>query len=172
MMASEIGADVNICKIGGLLHDIGKAVDHEVDGPHALIGADLAKRFGRSPAIVHTIAAHHTEEEPQTVEAVLVQAADAISGARPGARRETLESYIKRLEALENVANSFQGVEKSYAIQAGREVRIIVKPEAIDDLSAVRLARDVVKKIEESLDYPGQIKVTVIRETRAVDYAK
>jgi ribonuclease Y len=172
MMASEIGADVNICKIGGLLHDIGKAVDHEVDGPHALIGADLAKRFGRSPAIIHTIAAHHAEEEPQTVEAVLVQAADAISGARPGARRETLESYIKRLEALENVANSFQGVEKSYAIQAGREVRIIVKPEAIDDLTAVRLARDVVKKIEESLDYPGQIKVTVIRETRAVDYAK
>jgi ribonuclease Y len=172
MMAAEVGADVNICKVGGLLHDIGKAVDHEVDGPHALIGADLAKRFGRSPAIIHAIAAHHAEEEPQTVEAVLVQAADAISGARPGARRETLESYIKRLEALENVANSFPGVEKSYAIQAGREVRIIVKPEAIDDLSAVRLARDVVKKIEESLDYPGQIKVTVIRETRAVDYAK
>jgi len=172
MMASEIGADVNVCKIGGLLHDIGKAVDHEVDGPHALIGADIAKRYGRSPAIVHAIAAHHGEEEPQTVEAVLVQAADAISGARPGARRETLESYIKRLEALENIANSFQGVAKSYAIQAGREVRIIVKPEAIDDLTSVRLARDVVKKIEESLDYPGQIKVTVIRETRAVDYAK
>ncbi len=172
IMASEIGADVNICKIGGLLHDIGKAVDHEVDGPHALIGADLARRYGRSPAIVHAIAAHHGEEDPQTVEAVLVQAADAISGARPGARRETLESYIKRLEALEEIANSFQGVGKSYAIQAGREVRIIVKPEAIDDLATVRLARDVVKKIEESLEFPGQIKVTVIRETRAVDYAK
>jgi ribonuclease Y len=172
MMASEIGANVNVCKIGGLLHDIGKAVDHEVDGPHALIGADLAKRHGRSPVIVHAIAAHHGEEEPQTVEAVLVQAADAISGARPGARRETLESYIKRLEALETIANSFQGVEKSYAIQAGREVRIMVKPEVIDDLTAVRLARDVVKKVEESLEYPGQIKVTVIRETRAVDYAK
>jgi len=172
MMASEIDANVNVCKIGGLLHDIGKAVDHEVDGPHALIGADLAKRYGRSPAIVHAIAAHHAEEEPQTVEAVLVQAADAISGARPGARRETLEGYIKRLEALEDIANSFQGVEKSYAIQAGREVRIIVKPDTIDDLASVRLARDVVQKIEESLEYPGQIKVTVIRETRAVDYAK
>ncbi|MBU1879763.1 MAG: ribonuclease Y, partial [Chloroflexi bacterium] len=172
MMASELGANVNTCKIGGLLHDIGKAIDHEVDGPHALIGADMAKRHGRSPAIVHTIAAHHGEEEPQTVEAVLIQAADALSGARPGARRETLEGYIKRLEALENIANSFQGVEKSYAIQAGREVRIIVKPEAIDDLASARLARDVVKKIEESLEYPGQIKVTVIRETRAVDYAK
>jgi ribonuclease Y len=172
-MAAELGADVNIARTAGLLHDLGKAVDHEVEGPHALIGADLAKRFGKSPRIVHAIGAHHAdEEEPQTVEAVLVQAADAISGARPGARRETVESYIKRLEALENIANSFNGVEKSFAIQAGREVRILVKPEEVDDLYAVRLARDIVKKIEDSLEYPGQIKVTVVRETRAVDYAK
>jgi len=172
-MATELGADVTTARTAGLLHDIGKAVDHEVEGPHALIGADLAKRFGKSPKIVHAIAAHHADqEEPQTVEAVLVQAADAISGARPGARRETVESYIKRLEALENIANSFGGVEKSFAIQAGREVRILVKPEEVDDLLAVRLARDIVKKIEDSLEYPGQIKVTVVRETRAVDYAK
>lgn len=172
-MAAEIGADVNVARTAGLLHDIGKAVDHEVEGPHALIGADLAKRFGKSPRIVHAIGAHHAdEEEPQTVEAVLVQAADAISGARPGARRETVESYIKRLEALENIANSFTGVEKSFAIQAGREVRILVKPEEVDDLYAVRLARDIVRKIEDTLEYPGQIKVTVVRETRAVDYAK
>ncbi|MBI2953261.1 MAG: ribonuclease Y [Chloroflexi bacterium] len=172
MMAAEIGADVHVSRVAGLLHDIGKAVDHEVEGPHALIGADLAKRFGKSAKIIHAIAAHHSEQEPQTVEAVLVQAADAISGARPGARRETLENYIKRLEALEGVANSFDGVDRSFAIQAGREVRIIVKPEEIDDLGATRLARDIVKKIEESLEYPGQIKVTVVRETRAVDYAK
>ena len=172
MMAAELGADVVLARTAGLLHDLGKDVDHEVEGPHALIGADLAKRFGKSAKIVHAIAAHHGEQEPQTVEAVLVQAADAISGARPGARRETLESYIKRLEALELVANSFEGVDKSFAIQAGREVRIIVKPEQIDDLAAIRLARDIVKRIEESLEYPGQIKVTVVRETRAVDYAK
>lgn len=172
-MAAEIGADVNVARTAGLLHDLGKAVDHDVEGPHALIGADLAKRFGKSPRIVHAIAAHHADqEEPLTIEAILVQAADAISGARPGARRETVESYIKRLESLENIANSFSGVEKSFAIQAGREVRIIVKPEEVDDLSAVRLARDIVKKIEEVLEYPGQIKVTVVRETRAVDYAK
>ncbi|MDQ3695697.1 MAG: ribonuclease Y [Chloroflexota bacterium] len=171
-LASEIGADVNVAKTAGLLHDIGKAVDHEVEGPHALIGADIAKRLGRSSKIVHAIAAHHGEEEPQTVEAFIVATSDAISGARPGARREMVETYIKRLEALEGVANSFDGVEKSFAIQAGREVRILVHPESIDDLGAARLARDVSKKIEESLEYPGQIKVTVIRETRAVDYAR
>ncbi|MBI2864129.1 MAG: ribonuclease Y [Chloroflexi bacterium] len=172
VMASELGADTNICKRAGLLHDIGKAVDHEVEGPHALIGADLARRLSTAPKVVHAIAAHHGEEEPASVEAFIVSTADAISGARPGARRESLEHYVKRLEALEGVANSFTGVEKSFAIQAGREVRIIVKPEEIDDLASVRLARDIVKKIEDSLEYPGQIKVTVIRETRAVDYAK
>ena len=171
-LAAELGADVNVCKTAGLLHDIGKAVDHEVEGPHALIGADIARRLGRSAKIVHAIAAHHGEEEPQTVEAFIVATADAISGARPGARREMVETYIKRLEALEGVANSFEGVEKSFAIQAGREVRILVSPTQIDDLAAARLARDVVNKIEESLEYPGQIKVTVIRETRAVEYAR
>jgi len=172
VMASELGADVTICKRAGLLHDIGKAVDHEVEGPHALIGADIAKRFAVSPKVVHAIAAHHGDEESQSIEAVIVSTADAISGARPGARRESLEHYVKRLEALETVANSFAGVDKSFAIQAGREVRIIVKPDDIDDLGSVRLARDIVKKIEESLEYPGQIKVTVIRETRAVEFAK
>jgi ribonucrease Y len=171
-LAAELGADVNVAKTAGLLHDIGKAVDHEVEGPHALIGADIAKRLGRSSRIVHAIAAHHNEEEPQTIEAFIVQTADAISGARPGARREMVETYIKRLEALEGVANSFDGVDKSFAIQAGREVRILVQPNSIDDLGATRLAQDVVKKIEETLEYPGQIKVTVIRETRAVNYAR
>ena len=171
-LAAELGADVNVCKTAALLHDIGKAVDHEVDGPHALIGADIARRLGRSAKIVHAVAAHHGEEEPQTVEAFIVATCDSISGARPGARREMVETYIKRLEALEGVANSFQGVEKAYAIQAGREVRIMVQPDRVDDLGATRLARDVVKKIQESLEYPGQIKVTVIRETRAIDYAR
>ncbi|HAX24917.1 MAG TPA: ribonuclease Y [Thermomicrobiales bacterium] len=171
-LAAELGADVNVSKTAGLLHDIGKAVDHEVDGPHALIGADIARRLGRSARIVHAIAAHHGEEEPQTVEAFIVATADGISGARPGARREMVETYIKRLEALEAVANSFDGVEKCFAIQAGREVRIMVQPEKVDDLAAAKLARDIVKKIEENLEYPGQIKVTVIRETRAVDYAR
>lgn len=171
-LAAELGADVNVAKTAGLLHDIGKAVDHEVEGPHALIGADIAKRLGRSSRIVHAIAAHHNEEEPQTIEAFIVQTADAISGARPGARREMIETYIKRLEALEGVANSFDGVEKSFAIQAGREVRILVRPNTVDDMGATRLAQNVVKKIEETLEYPGQIKVTVIRETRAVDYAR
>lgn len=171
-LAAELGADVNVAKTAALLHDIGKAVDHEVDGPHALIGADIARRLGRSARIVHAIAAHHGEEEPQTIEAFIVATADAISGARPGARREMVETYIKRLEALEAVANSFDGVEKSFAIQAGREVRILVSPTKIDDLAATKLARDIVKKIEENLEYPGQIKVTVIRETRAVDYAR
>jgi ribonuclease Y len=172
MLAEEIGADINVCRRGALLHDLGKAIDHEVEGTHALIGAELARRHGVSPAVIHCIAAHHEEEEPQTVEAVVVQIADAVSGSRPGARMETLEHYIKRLEALEGLANGFQGVEKAFAIQAGREIRIIVKPEEVDDLASMRLARDISKKIEESLEYPGQIKVTVVRETRAVDYAK
>lgn len=171
-MAAELGANINVAKTAALLHDIGKAVDHEVQGPHALIGADIARRLGRSPAIVHAIAAHHFEEEPQTVEAFLVAAADAISGARPGARRETLDLYIKRLEALETVATSFPGVQRAFAIQAGREVRVMVQPDAVDDLGSLQLARNVAKKIEERLQYPGQIKVTVIRETRAVDYAR
>lgn len=171
-MAAEIGANITIAKTAALLHDIGKAVDHEVQGPHALIGADIARRLGRSPAIIHAIAAHHHDEEPQTVEAFLVIAADAISGARPGARRETLDLYIKRLEALETVATSFPGVQRAFAVQAGREVRVMVQPEQIDDLASIHLARDVAKKIEESLQYPGQIKVTIIRETRVVDYAR
>ncbi len=171
-IAAEIGADIGIAKTAALLHDIGKAVDHEVEGPHALIGAEIAKRLGRSSRIVHAIAAHHGEEEPATVEAFIVATADAISGGRPGARRDMLERYIQRLEALEGVANSFDGVDKSFAIQAGREVRILVRPDSIDDLGATRLARDVAKRIEETLEYPGQIKVTVIRETRSVDYAR
>jgi ribonuclease Y len=173
MIAAELGADVKAVKRAGLLHDIGKAVDHDVEGPHAQIGAEMAKRYGESPKVVHAIAAHHNEADaPQSVESIIVQAADAISGARPGARRETLESYVKRLEALENIANSFSGVEKSFAIQAGREIRILVKPEEVDDLGSIRLARDIAKKVEENLEYPGQIRVTVVREMRAVDYAK
>jgi len=172
MMASEAGADVKITKKAGLLHDIGKAVDFETEGPHALIGADIVRQWERSPEVAQAVAAHHGEVEITSAEGFLVSAADAISGARPGARRESLEQYLKHLEALESIANSFQGVEKSYAIQAGREVRVMVKPADIDDLGAMRLARDMVKRIEESLNYPGQIKVTVIRETRAVDYAK
>ena len=171
-MAAELGADVNICRRGGFLHDIGKAVDHEVDGPHAIIGADLARKLNVPPRVVHAIQAHHFEVEPQTVEAFLVAAADAISAARPGARRETVENYIKRLEALEDVALGFKGVDKAYALQAGREVRVMVKPDQVDEDDAWRLNRDIVKRIEDTLDYPGQIKVTVIRETRVVDYAK
>ncbi|WP_374049915.1 MULTISPECIES: ribonuclease Y [unclassified Sedimentibacter] len=172
IMAAELGADVKIAKRAGLLHDIGKAVDHEVEGPHVTIGEDLARKYKESKAIVHAIAAHHGDIEPQTVEAVLVQAADAISAARPGARRETLETYIKRLEKLEEISNSFEGVEKSFAIQAGREIRIIVKPEVTSDSSIILIAKDIVKKIEEEMEYPGQIKVNVIRETRATEYAK
>ncbi len=172
IMAAELGADVKVAKRAGLLHDIGKAVDHEVEGPHVTIGEDLAKKYKESKAVVHAIAAHHGDTEPQTIEAVLVQAADAISAARPGARRETLETYIKRLEKLEEISNSFEGVEKSFAIQAGREVRIMVKPEVTSDASIVLIAKDIVKKIEEEMEYPGQIKVNVIREIRATEYAK
>lgn len=172
MIAAELGADVNVAKRAGLLHDIGKAIDHEVEGPHVTIGADLAKKYRESAAVIHAIAAHHGDIEPHTVEAVLVQAADAISAARPGARRETLESYIKRLERLEKIADSFDGVEKAYAIQAGREIRIMVKPEKVDDTAAAFISREIAKKIEAELEYPGQIKVVVIREIRAVDYAK
>ncbi len=172
MIASELGANVNIAKKAGLLHDIGKAVDHEVEGTHAAIGADLVKQWEKSKDVVRGIAEHHLETSDVGVWGFIISAADAISSARPGARRESLESYLKRLRALEEIANGFKGVEKSYAIQAGREIRILVKPEEIDDLSAMRLARDIVKKIEEGLDYPGQIKVAVIRETRAIDYAK
>jgi ribonucrease Y len=172
IMAAELGADIKLAKRAGLLHDIGKAVDHEVEGPHVTIGADIAKKYRESAEVVHAIAAHHGDEEPKTVEAVLVQAGDAVSAARPGARRETLESYLKRLTRLEEIATSFEGVEKCFAIQAGREIRIMVKPDKVDDLASVRLARDIVKRIENELEYPGQIKVTTIRETRAVDYAK
>ncbi|MBO8158537.1 MAG: ribonuclease Y [Thermosyntropha sp.] len=172
IMAAELDVDVMLAKRAGLLHDIGKAVDHEVAGPHIEIGVDLAKKYRESKEVIHAIAAHHGDIEAESIEAVLVQAADAISASRPGARRETLEAYIKRLEKLEQLADSFPGVEKSYAIQAGREVRIIVKPEEIDDLEAINLSRNIAKKIEEDLDYPGQIKVVVIRETRAVEYAK
>jgi len=172
MIASELGANVNTAKKVGLLHDVGKAVDREVEGTHAAIGADLVKQWEKSPEVVQGIAEHHLETSDVSIWGYIASAADAISSARPGARRESLESYLKRLKALEDIADSFKGVEKSYAIQAGREVRILVKPEDIDDLGAMRLARDIVKKVEEALEYPGQIKVTVIRETRAVDYAK
>ena len=172
MMAAEVGADIRIAKLSGLLHDIGKAIDHEVEGSHAVIGADLIQRHGLPAPVVHAVRAHHYDEEPQTVEALLLIAADAISAARPGARRETLEAYIKRLEKLEEIANSFEGVEQSFAIQAGREVRIVVKPTQVDDASAQLMARDIAKRIESELSYPGQIRVTVVRETRAVEYAK
>ncbi|MBW3612676.1 MAG: ribonuclease Y [Chloroflexi bacterium] len=172
LLAAEIGANVADSKKGGLLHDIGKAVDHEVEGPHAAIGADIASRFGVSPVVCNAIAAHHQEVEQESVEATVVQIADAISASRPGARGETLDNYVKRLDDLQQIALSFPGVERCFAIQAGREIRILVRPEDIDDVASSRLARDVVKKIEEQLQYPGQIKVTVIRETRAVDYAR
>lgn len=172
VMAAELGANVALAKRGGLLHDIGKAIDHEVEGPHVQIGADVAKKYRENNAVIHCIMAHHGDVEPQTVEAVLVQAADAISAARPGARRETLESYIKRLQKLEEIANSFEGVDTSFAIQAGREVRIIVKPEFVNDADTIVMAKDIARRIEAELEYPGQIKVNVIRETRTVDYAK
>ncbi len=172
MIASELGADAAIAKKAGLLHDIGKAMDREVEGTHASIGADIVTQWDKSPDVVQGIAEHHGETGTTSLWGFIVSAADAISSARPGARRESLESYLKRLKALEDIANSFKGVDKSYAIQAGREIRILVKPEEIDDLGAMRLARDIVKKVEEGLEYPGQIKITVLRETRAIVYAK
>jgi ribonuclease Y len=172
MIASELGANVAIAKRAGLLHDIGKAVDREVEGTHAAIGADLVKQWDKSPEVVQGIAEHHGETGTTSMWGFIISAVDAISSARPGARRESIEGYLKRLKALEDIANGFNGVEKSFAIQAGREIRIMVKPEEIDDLGAMRLARDIVNKIEEGLEYPGQIKVTVLRETRAVDFAK
>lgn len=171
-MAIELGADPILAKRAGLLHDIGKAVDHEIEGSHVAIGIDLARKYKESSDVIHCIAAHHGDTDPETIEAVLVQAADSISAARPGARRETLETYIKRLKKLEEIAESFDGVEKSFAIQAGREIRIMVKPDKVDDPGSILMSRNIVKQIENEMEYPGQIKVVVIRETRAVDYAK
>jgi len=172
VIASELGADIEVAKMGGLLHDIGKTMDHDAEGTHAMLGAEFCRRHGVPEIVVNAIASHHHEVEQESVEAVIVESADAISGARPGARRESMEDYLKRVRALEEVANSFEGVAESYALQAGREIRVIVIPEDIDDLEATRLARTVAKQIEEGMNYPGQIKVTVIRETRSIDYAK
>ncbi len=172
MMAADLGINVNVARRAGFLHDIGKAVDRDVEGTHAAIGADLVKQWDKNPDVVKGVAEHHFDQTETSIWGFLVSAADAVSSARPGARRESLENYIKRLKALEEIANSFKGVDRSYAIQAGREIRILVRPEEIDDLGAMRMARDIVKKIEEGLDYPGQIKVTVLRETRATDYAR
>jgi ribonuclease Y len=171
-MAAELGMNPRQAKRAGLLHDVGKAIDHEVEGSHAIIGADLLKKYNESPKIVHAVRAHHEEVKPETVLAILVQAADALSGARPGARREMLETYVKRLEELEKLSRSFRGVEKAFAIQAGREVRVIVENAKVTDEEALLLSKDIAAKIEKELTYPGQIKVTVIRETRAVEYAK
>ena len=172
LMASELGLNVTMAKRAGLLHDIGKALTHEIEGSHVMIGVDLARKYKENPSIIHAIEAHHGDVEPQTPLAFIVMAADAISAARPGARRENVESYIKRLEDLEAISSSFPGVERSYAVQAGREVRIMVKPEQVTDTQRSTVARDIVKKIEEELEYPGQIKINVIRENRATDYAK
>lgn len=172
VIAAELGADVETARAAALLHDLGKAIDHNMEGTHAQLGAEIARRYGMPAKVVNAIASHHHEVEQETVEAAIVEAADAISGARPGARRESLEQYLKRVRSLEEIANSTRGVTQSFALQAGREVRIFVKPEEIDDLASIHMARDIAKKIEESMQYPGQIKVTVIRETRAVDYAK
>ncbi|MCO6453078.1 MAG: ribonuclease Y [Caldilineales bacterium] len=172
LLAAELHGDVRAAKMGGLLHDLGKAVSHEVEGPHALVGAEIAQRYGVPEKVVNIIASHHGEQEPQSLEAILVATADAISGARPGARRESLENYVKRLTALEDIATGFDGVDQAFAIQAGREVRILVQPDAVDDLTCINLSRDIAQRIEDNLQYPGQIKVTVIRETRAIEYAK
>lgn len=172
VIANELGANVYVAKAGALLHDIGKVMDQEIEGPHAVIGGELIRRLMKAPEVAHAVAAHHSEEDPQSVEAWIVMAADAMSGGRPGARREQVETYIRRLEALEEMAGSMEGVERCFAIQAGREIRILVRPEIVDDVKAMRMARDLSKRIEENLQYPGQIKVTIIRETRAVDYAK
>lgn len=172
VIAAELGANIEVAKAGGLLHDLGKAMDHEMEGTHAMLGADYAKRHNVGKVIVNCIASHHHEVPQESVEAIIVEAADAISGARPGARRENMEDFVKRVRMLEDISNSFEGVQESYALQAGREIRVIIRPDKIDDLAAVRLARDVAKKIEETMQYPGQIKVTVIRETRATEFAK
>ena len=172
IMASELGVDTALAKRAGLLHDLGKAIDHEVEGPHAVIGADLARRYGEKPAVVHAIEAHHGDVEPNSVVAVLVMAADAISASRPGARRESAENYIKRLEKLEEISNAHEGVERTYAMQAGREVHVMVQPDKVSDAEATVLAHDIAHQIEEEMEYPGQVRVVVIRESRAVDIAK
>ena len=172
VIAAELGADVEVARLGGLLHDIGKAMDHNIEGTHAQLGADFVTRYGVSKKVGNVIASHHHEIEQECVEAVIVEAADAISGARPGARRENLENYVKRLHALEEIANSYDDVEQTYAIQAGREIRIIVRPEAVDDFGAMKIANEIAAQIEATMQYPGQIKVTVIRETRAIGTAK
>lgn len=171
-MAAEIGANVELAKRGGLLHDIGKVLVNEIETSHAIVGGEFIKRFGEKQSVINAVMAHHNEVEFETVEAILVQAADAVSASRPGARRETLTAYIKRLENLEEIANSFEGVESSYAIQAGRELRIVINPDKISDDEATLMSREVAKKIEDTMQYPGQIKVTILRETRAVEYAK
>ena len=172
MIAAEIGADVTLARRAGLLHDIGKSMTHEIEGSHVDIGVDIAKKYKEPEAVIHAIESHHNDVEPRTVIACIVQAADAISAARPGARRENIENYVKRLEKLEEIANSFNGVDKCFAVQAGREIRVMINPDSIDDDGMVIIARDIVKKIEDELDYPGQIKVHVVRETRAIEYAK
>ena len=171
-MASELGVNVQLARRAGLLHDIGKALDHEIEGSHVQIGVDICKKYRENPQVIHAIEAHHGDVEPKTTLAFIIMAADAISAARPGARRENMESYIKRLETLEALCNGFEGVESSYAVQAGREVRILVQPDKVSDDEVILLARNVAKKIENELDYPGQIKVSVIRESRATEYAK
>ena len=171
-MAEELGLDPKLARRAGLLHDIGKALDHDMEGTHVELGVDILKKYKENENVINAVHAHHGDVEPKTIEAVLVQAADAISASRPGARRETLEAYIKRLEQLESIADSFEGVDKSFAIQAGREIRIIVKPEKINDDQMTLMARDIAKKVEDEMEYPGQIKVNVVRETRVIDYAK